>query len=264
MAYVTGGSSGIGLAVAKKLVQSGTHVVLLARRKEKLESAGEILRAEGGGGKVYPVSLDVRDREDVERVLGETFDLYGAPDLLINSAGIAYPGYFEEIPYEKFRDIMDINVGGMWNVTRASVPFMKPGSWIVNVSSIAGFLGLFGYTAYSASKFAVVGFSESLRNELSGRGIGVSVLFPPDTKTPQLEEEEKTKPPETRAISGNAKALEPEYVAVALMRGIRRRRFFILPGFQGKLIYCAHRLWPGLIHKIIDGEVRKIEKRKSG
>lgn len=260
--YVTGGSSGIGYAVAERAAITGSDTILIARSREKLDKAVEALR-EKGDGKIHAVALDVRNRKEVEESFPKLIAEYGAPELLVNSAGAAYPEYFEEISYERFRQSIDINLEGTWNVTQVAVRDMKSGSWIVNVSSIAGFAGLFGYTAYSASKFAVVGFSESLRNELSGRGIGVSVLFPPDTRTPGFEEEERTKPEETRELSGNARPMQPSEVAEAMLRGLKKQSFFIVPGFQGKMIYWIKRLCPGVVFKIMDREVRKVEKRKN-
>ena len=93
---------------------------------------------------------------------------------------------------------------------------MKKGSHVINVSSIGGFIGVFGFTAYSASKFGLIGLSEALRGELKPRGIAVSVLCPPDTDTPGMARENKTKPDETHAISGNVKLMSAENVAKAL------------------------------------------------
>lgn len=268
-AYVTGGSSGIGYAVSKKLLEAGVNLVIIARREDKLSEAAAALSRECGltGGpeetpKVHTVSLDITDRQKVEKLLPELAADYGRPELLVNSAGTAYSNYFEHTPHEIFLKTMEINMGGMWNVVQAALSHIKRGGWIVNISSIAGFTGTFGYTAYSASKFAVVGFSESLRNELAPRGIGVSVLCPPDTNTPQLKEEEAAKPPEAKAVAGNVPVLEPEYVAEALFKGIKKKRFIIVPGIQGKLLYWLHRLWPGVIYRIVDREVLKFEKRK--
>ncbi len=260
-AYITGGSSGIGFALAKALLPYGIELLLIARNRGKLEAAAKELgeSRKGAAAAVNILSVDIGQREGAARLLPEAIRRFGAPDLLINCAGTAYPNYFEEIPYQRFRETIDINIAGMWNVTQFILPHMEKGSRIVNVSSVAGLVGTFGYTAYSASKFAVIGFSESLRNELSQRGIGVSVLCPPDTKTAQLEEEERSKPPETKAISGNAPALEAEAVARALIRGLRRGTFIIIPGFQGKLVYYLHRFMPGLLRAILDGIVRKAQ-----
>ena len=123
-------------------------------------------------------------------------------------------------------------------------------------------MGVFGYTAYNASKFGVIGFSEALRGELKPFGIRVSVLCPPDTDTPGLHEENRTKPEETRQISAGARLMQPEQVAQALLQGLRKNRFMIIPGFDGKFTYYAKRLLPGLVSMVMDWDVRKVQKAK--
>jgi NAD(P)-dependent dehydrogenase (short-subunit alcohol dehydrogenase family) len=268
-AYVSGGSSGIGFAVAQELLSRGCSVVLIARDAARLaNSRGRLLRFTGmaadsppsdTAGPVRILSLDVSDHEAVIQALGNCFDIYGEPDIVVNCAGMAYPDYFEKIPYDVFRKTMDTNLGGVWNILSALVPRMieRKTGIIVSVSSIAGFLGVFGYAAYSASKFAVFGLMEVLRGELKPHGIRVHVLCPPDTDTPQLAQEDATKPPETRAVSGNGGIMQPFEVAEALVRGIERKRFVIIPGFFGNFTYLMSRLFPGLVRLIMDGDIKK-------
>ena len=260
-AVITGGSSGIGLSLAKKLVQSGSDLLIIARGRERLDSAARALRelTVRQGQAVRALSLDVSLNGGNREIMRDYFETKGAPDLLINSAGIARPGCFENISDENVRTTMDINVLGAWNMLQAVVPYMKANGrgHIVNVSSIAGFLGLFGYSAYSASKFAVIGLSESLRNELKPEGISVHVLCPPDTDTPQLAEEEKTKPKETKVITSNTRVYHPDEVADACLKGIRRGSFMILPGGKNKLIYFMKRIFPSIVYAILDGDVKK-------
>ncbi len=267
LAVLTGGSSGIGLAVARELVKSGTSVILIARRPGPLAEAKASLEQIISGSssaevKVRTLALDVSDSRDVKRKLPPFLDETGIPDLLYNGAGIAYPNHFESIPEEMFRQTMEINLGGTWNILSAVIPLMKAagGGTVVNVSSLAGLIGTYGYTAYAASKFALVGLSQSLRNEMKPDGIDVRILCPPDTDTPQLAEEEKTKPEETRKISGNAGVMAPETVARVLLKGLHRRRFMIIPGFMGKITWLLYRLFPSLVHYLIDSDVRSIRK----
>lgn len=263
-ALITGGSSGIGFAIAEYLVVRGIHVTLIARDPDRLNTARERLMEEASSGtEVSALQLDVSDREAVEDLLGKVVAAGNTPDLLVNCAGMAYPDYFEVLDSAIFDQTIAVNLTGTWNVLKALVPAMKPGSCIVNFSSIAGFAGIFGYTAYSASKFGVIGLSEALRNELSLRGIRVSVLCPPDTDTPQLEQENRTKPYETKVIAGNAGILTPQQVAAALFRGIRRKRFIIIPGTMGKLTYLIKRWIPGLLYKIIDSDAKRAYRRKN-
>ncbi len=137
----------------------------------------------------------------------------------------------------------------------------KKGGLIVNVSSIAGFIGVFGFTAYSASKFAVIGFSEALKSELKQHNISVSVLCPPDTDTPMLIKENKIKPAETAAISESAKIMSPEAVADELIKGMKKNKFMIIPGFDGKFTFLGKRLLPGIVEKIVDRIIRKSHKK---
>jgi len=263
IAYITGGSSGIGLSLAKQLVKRGAKVLLIARNRHRLEHACNELEsvASGEHRKVSTVSCDISSINQVSEILPKTVGTCGVPDILINSAGIAYPDYFERIPYEKFIDIININLIGTWNTITVLEPFMRnKGGSIVNVSSIAGFIGTFGYTAYSASKFGVIGLSEALRGELKRYGIAVSVLCPPDTDTPQLVEENKTKPPETKALSGKAKPMSPESVAKACIRGLEKGKFMIIPGSSGKMIYLAKRLFPSPVNWMMDILIQRAQR----
>ncbi len=263
-ALITGGSSGIGFAIAEYLVVRGVHVTLIARDPDRLNAARDRLLEEASSGtEVRALQLDVSDRKAVKDALGKVVAAGNTPDLLVNCAGMAHPDYFEGLDSMIFDQIIANNLTSMWNVLKALVPAMQPGSCIVNVSSIVGFVGVFGYTAYSASKFGVIGLSEALRNELSIRGIRVSVLCPPDTDTPQLEQENRTKPYETEAITGNAGLFTPRQVAAALFRGIHKKQFIIVPGMMGKLTYLAKRWLPGLLFRIIDSDAKKAYRRKT-
>jgi len=141
---------------------------------------------------------------------------------------------------------------------KAFVPLMKErGGHIVNISSIAGFLGVFGYSAYCPAKFAVFGFSQVLRSELKRYNIHVSILCPPDTDTPQLEMENKIKPEETKAISGNAGVMSPDDVAEAMINGMLKSKPVIVPGLNGKFVLYASRLIPSVVEWVMDREIKK-------
>ncbi len=261
-AVITGGSSGIGLSIASYLFQRNTELLLIARDPKKLEhAAAHLTTTWGTKAGVKTLSLDIANRKLVEEKLDKACSGNLAPDLLINCAGMAYPDYFQKLDSNIFDATIQTNLTGTWNILKAIVPHMKPGSRIVNVSSVAGLIGTFGYTAYAATKFGIIGLSEALRNELSLKGIRVSVLCPPDTDTPQLEKENLSKPPETKAISGNAGILTPEQVTKALFKGLRRNRFIIIPGFQSKMIYFLKRLFPGIVYAMIDMYAKKPNRK---
>jgi NAD(P)-dependent dehydrogenase (short-subunit alcohol dehydrogenase family) len=258
--FIVGGSSGIGLAAGKMLAERGANILVLALPDDLLQAApGEIgNRAKSPSQKISAVALDVSAREEVERVMGAQVDGFGVPDVLINCAGLARPNYFEAVTYQQFDRIMKINVYGTWNTASVLVPHMKNrGGYIVNVSSIAGFIGVYGYTDYCTSKFAVLGFSEALRSELKPLGIGVSVLCPPDTDTPGLADENPTKPPETRAIAGTVKLMTAEQVAGAMIRGMERGTFLIVPSLEGRATLAAKRWFPSLVASSMDRTVAR-------
>jgi 3-dehydrosphinganine reductase len=261
--FITGGSSGIGLSAARLLAAQGAHVMIFARNQKRLEEAAVQIKESGKSAspRVGSLSLDVSDNAAVRKAMEQAVRDFGVPDLLINCAGRAYPRYFEDIGYAQFDETMRINMYGIWNTCAALVPFMKKrGGAIVNTSSMCGFLGVFGYTDYSASKFAIVGFSEALKSELKYHHISVQVLCPPDTDTPGFAVENTTKPDETKAVSASAKVMSADDVAGCLVKGIRKGTFMIIPGMDGKLTYMVKRLFPWLAENVMDSSIRKARK----
>jgi 3-dehydrosphinganine reductase len=264
--YLVGGSAGIGLSIAKILADKGAHVFIFARNEERLTHACEALtvRALSKTQQMAWKRMDVSRPDQVALALKESLAEYGPPDILINCAGRAYPRYFEDISFEQFDDTMKTNFYGIWNTVSLLAPHMKAtGGYIVNTASIAGLIGVFGYTDYSASKFAIIGFSEALRSELRPHGIGVSVLCPPDTDTPGFAVENSTKPDETKAISEGARLMSSHAVAQALFRGMAKGRFIIIPGASGRLSVLLKRWFPALVNRIMDDAVQKVQKNRA-
>jgi short-subunit dehydrogenase len=243
--YITGGSTGIGLAMAQLLAKEGAKLALFARNEGKLNAAKQSIGT-ASTVQVYPV--DACSYNDVEAAFGKAKADIGAPDILINCVGRAVPDHFESIPATQMEETMRTNFGSVWNACQAGVKLMKnKGGKIVNTSSIGGFIGVFGYTDYSASKFAIIGFSEALGQELKKYNIKVQVLCPPDTETPGFETENLTKPEETKLISGNAKLMTAGQVAKSAITGIKGKTFMIIPGFDGKLTYFMKRHFPEVV-----------------
>ncbi len=262
--FVPGGSTGIGLAIAKELACLGSDVIIFARRKEKLQQAvKEISQCCKAEQKISFMQLDVSDNSEVNQKMTQAVNSFGVPDLLINCAGRSIPRYFEDISHEQFDETMKINLYGIFNAVSCLVPYMKEqGGYIVNVSSVAGFVGVFGLTDYCASKYAIIGFSEALKSELRKYNIAVSVLCPPDTDTPGFKNENITKPEETKEISAKAKLMQPAHVAKVLVKAMQKKRFMIIPGFDGRLAFLLKRLFPSVIEFIMNIAIKKIEKEK--
>lgn len=193
------------------------------------------------------LALDVADQASVSDMLPR--ELAAQPvDLVVNNAGVAHAGRLMETEPERLRTLLDINVLGTIWVTRAVVPHLRARGHghIVNVASRAVLEGIYGYSAYATSKFAVLGFSQVLRAELKPDGIGVSVLLPPNTDTPQLAAELEQLPPEMRPIHEISKVTSPAKVADAMLRGVAKGQFEIFPGFDNRALDRLHRLsrWP--------------------
>jgi len=248
LVLVTGGSSGIGLATACALAARGSNVWLAARRPDALESALAKVRASAVRAvqQFGMVSADLSDPAQAFPAIEKVIQQAGVPDALINSAGAAHPGYVQDLAPEIFRWMMDANYFSTVYATKALLPGMivRRSGHIINISSAAGFLGVFGYTAYAATKFAIRGFSEVLRAEMKRYNIRVSVVYPSDTQTPQLDYENQFKPPETKAISGNVSALKPDQVAQAIVRQAARGQFSIFTSFDMRMFYMLNKLLP--------------------
>ena len=128
---------------------------------------------------------------------------------------------------------------------------------IVNISSVVGYLNIYGYSAYGAAKYAVTGLSDALRMELKPKGIQVSLVYPPDTDTPQLAFEQPYKPAATKILSGGSGEEKPENVAAEILAGIARKKYVIVPGFSNKLVYLGVRvLGRGTVYAVMDRLIR--------
>jgi 3-dehydrosphinganine reductase len=265
---ITGGSRGIGLALAKKMAGLGADVWILARDEKQLGIAKAQIEKERAfpDQKVGTLKADVCNLEEIQQVMGDFLAANGAPDVLVNSAGVVEPGHFEKLELSAFKWMMDINYLGLVYVTRLVVPGMmeRKSGWIVNISSLAGIVPLYGYSGYSASKFAVRGFSDVLRSEMKPHKIRIAVVFPPDTDTDQLVYDKLHKPEVTRILTETAGLMSAEAVADDILSGMRKNAYIILPGMEGKLLYrLSHlgRMFTFLMDSMVDSALKKDAKR---
>jgi 3-dehydrosphinganine reductase len=243
LVLITGGSSGIGLSLARQLAQAQANVWVLARRPEQLEKAFKEIEA----GRVHPsqkfgcISADVTNEQQINQELSQFIESTGVPDILIHCAGYARPGLFNDLDTDVFRHEMDVNYFGMVYTSKKLVPGMvaRRSGHIINISSMGGVIGTIGYTAYCAAKFAVRGFTDTLRYELKNTGVKVSIVYPPNTRTPGFEEENRTKPAITRALEDNAGEWQPDDVAKVILKDAARGKYAIVPGGSSKAMYFA-------------------------
>ncbi|MDH0910455.1 SDR family oxidoreductase [Rhizobium pusense] len=225
-AIITGGSSGIGLEVARTFVERGCSVSLIARRRVLLEKAWSDL-AEGRPERHALIRIacaDVTDRAGLSAAVAEAEAAFGPCDILIASAGRVDPAFFEMQSPEIFEAQVNINLVGAANAARAVYAGMKTRGRgkIVFISSGAAAIGIPGYSAYCASKTALKGFAEALRAEAQPFGVGISIAYPPDTRTPQYEEEMRHRPDEAKKITGILRPWPASKVAEKIVKAIDR------------------------------------------
>lgn len=251
-AFVVGGSEGIGLAVAQQLARQGAAVAVFGRSADKLRAANESI-----GGTAYVAQLDVTDAAATKEVLDQAVADLGTPDLAVSTAGFARAEWFHEAPVDNVRAMMETNYLGTVHVCHALVPHLVAAGrgTIVTTSSMAGLTGVFGYAGYSASKFAVVGFSEALRRELRPHGVHVATLCPPNTRTPGFDEENKTKPAEVLAAEEKVRTLEPEEVAAYLLKVLPKRPHLVIPALDGRLGHSVIRHLPRVADRMLRRQV---------
>ena len=246
--FVTGGSSGMGLATATALASRGSHVALFSRNDEEADVALKEVNATRSSDRqrVRWYRLDVAERDQVLTEFARAEKEIGPPDIVINMAGIGGVAPMIDASSEMFDRMMKINVYGTRHVTEAALESMRPRGRgkIVLVGSLGGFVPIYGYTAYGTSKFAVVGFAQCLRSELKPIGIDVACFCPGEVDTPALAAERQSTHPATVAMKKIGSVLSTEAAVRGLVDGISSNRFLIIPGQRSKLIYWAVRLTP--------------------
>lgn len=254
---ITGGSSGLGLALAKKLAAKGAIITIVARSKEKLQTAkAEIARA---GGRVHVFSSDVSKIESITEAFQKINNEVGPPDILINSAGILREGYFDKLPVETFREVIETNYFGVLYSIKAALPYIiKQRGRIVNISSVAGLLGVFGYTTYCSSKFALVGLSESLRYEMKPLGVGVHLVCPSEFVSPMTLDLNDTRSPENKVHTLTIPEYDVDTIVKDTIRGIEKGKFLIIPGLLCRLTVLGARHFPAITRFVSDFRIRNV------
>ena len=267
LALITGGSSGIGYALANQLVEAGGSVILLARSQEKLDEAKRALTSQISQPEqlIHAIPADVTDVESLSAAIEDMAKTIGIPDFIFNCAGVALPGYIEQLKLEVFKWTMDIDYHGTVNVIKLLLPHLlqRGSGHIINFSSMAGVIGTFGYSAYSGAKFAVRGFSDVIRSELKPKNIRVSIVYPPDTDTPQLAFENQFKPYETRELAGSDKPISAAAVARETLKSVSRGKYAIVPGAEAKLLYFLGTRLGNWVYPVMDRLLAGIAKKKA-
>lgn len=251
VAVITGAASGIGRATAISLARRGCHLAIADINEAGLEETARLI---GNGVRVSRHTLDVADAAAIAAFPQAVIAVHGQVDVVINNAGVALGGFFEQLDEPDFDWLMRINFEGVVRMTRAFLPILKgrPQAQLVNLSSLFGIIAPPGQTAYSAAKFAVRGFSESLRNELiaTRSAVGVTVVHPGGVRT-QIAESARSGARVTDAQRAaqrvrfeKALRMPPEQAGEIIARGIEARRARVLVGSDAKFMARLERLMP--------------------
>ncbi|WP_229401641.1 SDR family NAD(P)-dependent oxidoreductase [Micromonospora okii] len=258
-AVVTGAASGIGEALAHGLARRGAELVLLDRDAERLAAVVDAIRADHPDRKVTTYLVDLADAAETTRVAEELRRRHPRVRLLVNNAGVALGGRFDQVTLDEFDWVVDVNFRAVVRLTHALLPALKaePGAHLVNLSSLFGIMAPAGQAAYAASKFAVRGFTEALRHELADDGIGVTCVHPGGIRTRIAQN--------ARIGSGVPVAeyevgrrqfeklltIDPAVAAEVVLRGVERRRGRVLIGWSAKVPDLLARLAPAGYGRVV-------------
>ena len=246
-AVITGASSGIGAALARAFGREGLHVVLAARRLEALEAvAADVVAA---GGRATVVRCDVTVPADVEGLVARTLADTGRLDVMVCNAGLGYTGRLDETGVDDMRRLMEVNFFGTFHAARAAVAHFRVvgHGHLFIVSSIVGRKGVPRMGAYAATKFAQAGLGESVRAELAGTDVHVTMVYPISTETGFRDAMRATW---GQDVAGAGPRQSPEHVAACMVQALRRPRADVYPYRISRLAAAGAALVPGLADRI--------------
>ena len=254
---VTGASSGIGRALTLSLARRGAVLTIAGRRGARLETVSrEAVERFPNSPRPTVVPCDVSSHEDVVRLVGGTVERLGSVDVLINNAGISVFGETRLTSVDDFRDVMSVNFFGALHCALEALPFMRrqDSGLIVNVATVAALHGVPYLAAYCASKSALVSFSQSLRAELAGSGVGVMIVYPGYTDTEIFASEKKVggavRPPGRYARAAD--------VAEAIVRGMEAGGRDVILTAQGNALNVLRGLAPGVVKRVMRTMARRL------
>ncbi|EIM76905.1 short-chain dehydrogenase/reductase SDR [Nitritalea halalkaliphila LW7] len=248
---ITGGTSGIGFALAAKFAQEGAHVMISGRNEHKLEDA--LSRLEDMGLPVAGVLADASSKEDNAFMVDSCIKRFGGLDVLINNAGISMRALFNELQLQVFEQVMQINFWGTVYATKFALPHLLERKGIlIGISSINGYRGTPARTAYTASKYAMNGFFEALRTEVMHEGVHVLVASPGFTASNIRQNALAANgAPQGESPREEEKMMQPEEVAEAIYQAALKRKRDLVLTTEGKLAVFLNKWIPGIMDRVV-------------
>jgi short-subunit dehydrogenase len=260
--FISGGMSGIGKSLACEYINRKYDVAIFNRSLDPSVIDDLEGRALTAGVRVMFYQTDVTNSEEISNAMCEAAANLGSPKISINSAGIQDARSFLDMSSRDFESVILVNLIGARNFSYASVKLMKPGSQLILMSSMAGLLPNYTYSAYCASKFGVYGLAKVLKIELERLGIGVGVVCPPEVDTPMIIKERRTAHPVSLMMKSLSGSLRADDVSKYVAKKVSQGRFLIIPGVRAKLLYLFYRVIPVsfsflIIKAVINHALRK-------
>ena len=260
---ITGGSSGIGLAVGQEFVNRGALVVIISRDERKLVVAKSVLASTNHTAENDTVAADVSNVEQITGAINAIAARHGGIDVLINCAGISTCARFKDLGNEQLEREMQVNYMGAVYSSKAAWPWLKASKGQLSfVSSVAGYIGVIGYSSYAPTKFAMTGLVECLRFEGRDDGIRVSIIYPPDTETAMMTNTRQHCIPETMALSKNIKLKSPEVVAAVYVSGLANNKFEMYCDLESRLVRLIKNNFPGITYFLTNVMIRRARKQQ--
>lgn len=270
VAFVTGAASGIGRALAVKLAEKGARTIVITDVNEQgLNETADLVRQKQVNVIARP--LDVADRGAFEDLVHETIDTQGGIDLVFNNAGVTVTNTTNDMSYEDFEWLMNINFWGVVHGTKSVLPHMlaKNEGHIVNISSIFGFIGVPTQSTYCAAKFAVRGFTESLVHELAGTGVHATTVHPGGIKTNIVNNarhklQDGSNKDDMAANFEKMARTTPDEAAEVILKGVTRNKKRVFIGLDAHIISRLVRWFPGLYFRIMGRGSQGAQQRIMG
>lgn len=261
---VSGGGSGIGLGLAQRLLRRGGKVSIVNRSlKDEARVKLDAAAAEGQGQWAY-FEADISDEAQTRQAVDDAVTAFGTPDLAINSAGIAISKIFAETSAEEFQRVIDVNLNGSRHFAVAVLRHMRPGSRLALIASVAGLVSNYGYSAYGASKYGVVGLATTLRYEYEPLGIGISCVCPPEVDTPMIAAErapEANADPVCLGVKDIVGMLDLDYACDSILKGIDKGRWMVIPGFMAQSTAILYRFLPAGFFAFMKFNIRRLMRK---
>lgn len=258
---ITGGGSGLGLGLAQRYLKRGITVSILDLMVNEGNQAKLNKAAAEGKTRWTFLEMDITDDAAVAQAVADAVSQFGAPDLAVNSAGIVINKTVADMTPADFRKVIDINLNGSLHFSSAVLPHLNKGARLALVASLAGITSNYGYSAYAASKFGVIGLATALRYEYEPLGIHLSCICPPEVQTPMVDKERLEGNPISLELKKTAGCMDPDDACDQIVAGLDNGQWTIIPSLTGKLTGFVARHLPGAFNAYIQMTVKKLLKQ---